>query len=108
MRCCPWQPASSHNYLGLTLHFWMALVGSFIYVISLSVGGTIQGLNWIHGAALHSVGDGYAVVLGLARRRRPLMLLSHVVFAWNVWCMTYGVGAKASQDASGSTEGAGA
>ena len=32
--------------LGLMLHFWMAVVGSFIYVISLSIGGTIQGLNW--------------------------------------------------------------
>ena len=25
------------------------MVGSFIYVISLSIGGTIQGLDWIHG-----------------------------------------------------------
>ena len=24
-----------------------------------------------------------------------LMFLSHVVFAWNVWCMTYGASAKA-------------
>jgi cytochrome c oxidase cbb3-type subunit 1 len=32
--------------LGLMLHFWMAVVGSFIYVISLSIGGTIQGLDW--------------------------------------------------------------
>ena len=30
------------GHLGLALHFWMALVGSFIYVISLSVGGTVQ------------------------------------------------------------------
>jgi cytochrome c oxidase cbb3-type subunit 1 len=24
-----------------------------------------------------------------------LMFLSHFVFAWNVWCMTYGTSAKA-------------
>ena len=94
--------------LGLTLHFWMALVGSFIYVISLSVGGTIQGLNWIHGAPfIQSVMDmqSYWVWRGVGG---SLMFLSHVVFAWNVWCMTYGVGAKASLDASSSTEGASA
>ena len=38
------------------LHFWMAVVGSFIYIISLSIGGTIQGLDWIRGAAVHPVG----------------------------------------------------
>jgi cytochrome c oxidase cbb3-type subunit 1 len=94
--------------LGLTLHFWMALVGSFIYVISLSVGGTIQGLNWMHGVPfIQSVVDmqTYWVWRGVGGL---LMLLSHVVFAWNVWCMSYGVGAKASLDDSSSTEGAGA
>jgi len=35
--------------VGLMLHFWMAVVGSFIYVISLSIGGTIQGLSWKNG-----------------------------------------------------------
>jgi hypothetical protein len=34
------------------------------------------------------------------------MLLSHVVFAWNVWHMTYGVGAKVSLDEPGPAEGA--
>ena len=43
-------PAATGKYpsqVGLALHFWMALVGSFIYVISLSIGGTIQGLDWM-------------------------------------------------------------
>jgi cytochrome c oxidase cbb3-type subunit I len=74
--------------LGLALHFWTAVVGSFIYVISLSVGGTIQGLDWIHGAPfIQSVADmqSYWVWRGVGGL---LMLLSHVVFAWNVWIMT--------------------
>ena len=78
------------GHLGLALHFWMALVGSFIYVISLSVGGTIQGLDWIHGLPfIQSVADmqSYWVWRGVGG---SLMLLSHIVFAWNVWRMTYG------------------
>jgi cytochrome c oxidase cbb3-type subunit 1 len=64
--------------LGLTLHFWMALVGSFIYVISLSVGGTVQGLDWIHGLPfIQSVADmrSYWIWRGIGG---SLMLLSHV------------------------------
>ena len=66
-------PAATGKYpgqVGLALHFWMALVGSFIYVISLSIGGTIQGLDWMQRIAVHSVGHGHAAVLCLARRRR--------------------------------------
>ena len=77
--------------LGIALHFWMALVGSFIYVIALSIGGTVQGLDWIHGLPfIQSVIDmqSYWVWRGVGG---SLMLLSHVVFAWNVWRMTYGV-----------------
>lgn len=76
--------------LGLALHFWMALVGSFIYVISLSIGGTIQGLDWIHGKPfIQSVVDmqSYYVWRGVGG---SLMFLSHIVFGWNVWRMTSG------------------
>ena len=93
---------------GLALHFWMALVGSFIYVISLSVGGTIQGLDWIRGLPfIQSVADmqSYWVWRGIGG---SLMLLSHGVFAWNVWRMTYGSGVKALPDASSSAASAGA
>jgi cytochrome c oxidase cbb3-type subunit 1 len=95
------------NHLGLTLHFWTALVGSFIYVISLSVGGTVQGLDWIHGLPfIQSVADmqSYWIWRGVGGL---LMLLSHVVFAWNVWCMTYGAGANSSLDDSAPEEGPG-
>ena len=84
------------SQLGLALHFWMALVGCFIYVTALSVGGTIQGLDWIHGLPfIQSVIDmqSYYVWRGVGG---ALMFLSHLVFAWNVWCMSYGRGAMAS------------
>ena len=96
------------SQLGLMLHFWMALVGSFIYIISLSVGGTIQGLDWIHGKPfIESVADmqSYWVWRGVGG---SLMLLSHAVFAWNVWRMIFGAGANASLDNSGPAQGAGA
>ncbi|MEO7053134.1 MAG: cbb3-type cytochrome c oxidase subunit I [Rhodanobacter sp.] len=75
---------------GLAAHFWMALVGSFIYVTSLSIGGTVQGLDWVHGLPfIQSVVDmqSYYVWRGVGGM---LMFLSHIVFAWNVWRMTSG------------------
>ncbi|MEO8250521.1 MAG: cbb3-type cytochrome c oxidase subunit I, partial [Burkholderiales bacterium] len=78
------------SQFGLALHFWMALVGSFIYVISLSIGGTLQGLNWVNGLPfIQSVVDmqPYYVWRGVGG---ALMFLSHIVFAWNVWRMTHG------------------
>ena len=82
--------------LGLMLHFWMAVVGSFIYVISLSIGGTMQGLDWKNGLPfIQSVVDmqAYHVWRGVGGL---LMFLSHIVFAWNVWRMTYGRAAGAA------------
>ena len=82
--------------LGLMLHFWMDVVGSFIYVISLSIGGTIQGLDWKNGLPfIQSVVDmqAYYVWRGVGG---SLMFLSHIVFAWNVWRMTYGRAAQAA------------
>ena len=81
---------------GLALHFWMALVGSFIYVISLSIGGTVQGLGWVKGKPfIESVTDmaPYYVWRGVGG---ILMFLSHLVFAWNVWRMTTGVAGNAA------------
>jgi cytochrome c oxidase cbb3-type subunit 1 len=82
--------------LGMALHFWMALVGCFIYVTSLSIGGTIQGLDWVHGLPfIQSVIDmqSYYVWRGVGG---SLMFLSHIVFAWNVWRMCHGPGAVPS------------
>jgi cytochrome c oxidase cbb3-type subunit 1 len=86
--------------LGLTVHFWTAAVGSFIYVISLSIGGTIQGLDWIHGLPfIQSVVDMQAYYVGRGVGG-VLMFLSHVIFVWNVWRMTYGPTGKTAPPAS--------
>jgi cytochrome c oxidase cbb3-type subunit 1 len=82
--------------LGMAVHFWTATVGCFIYVTSLSIGGTIQGLDWLHGLPfIQSVIDmqSYYVWRGVGG---SLMFLSHMVFGWNVWRMRYGPGAVMS------------
>jgi cytochrome c oxidase cbb3-type subunit 1 len=84
------------SQLGMALHFWMALVGCFIYVTSLSIGGTIQGLDWMRGLPfIQSVIDmqSYYLWRGVGGL---LMFLSHIVFGWNVWHMCYGPGAVTS------------
>jgi cytochrome c oxidase cbb3-type subunit 1 len=90
-------PAATGKYpsqTGLALHFWMALVGVIIYVASLSVGGTIQGLDWERGLPfIQSVVDmqPFYVWRGVGG---ILMFASHLVFAWNIWRMTLGAAAK--------------
>ena len=104
----PLATGKSPGQLGLTMHFWMAVVGSFIYVISLSIGGTIQGLDWMHGLPfIQSVVDiqSYWVWRGVGG---ALMFLSHIVFAWNVWRMCFGPSAKAAPLAAGPAEAAAA
>ena len=91
--------------MGLALHFWMAVVGSFIYVLSLSIGGTIQGLDWIHGLPfIQSVVDmqSYYVWRGVGG---ALMFLSHLVFARNVWRMTRGPAIDAASPIVAATPG---
>ena len=86
----PLATGKSAGRLGLALHFWMAAVGGTIYVLSLSIGGTVQGLDWVHGLPfIQSVVDmqTYWVWRGVGG---TLMFLSHIVFGWNVWRMTYG------------------
>jgi len=74
------------------IHFWMATVGIVIYVGALSIGGTVQGLDWIHGLPfIQSVTDMAPFWLWRAVGG-SLMFLSHLVFAWNVWDMTYARG----------------
>jgi cytochrome c oxidase cbb3-type subunit I len=93
---------------GMAAHFWMAVVGSFIYVISLSVGGTVQGLDWMQGKPfIQSVDDvgPYWVWRGVGGL---LMYLSHLVFGWNVWRMTVGRSAQALPLAPALAEGASA
>ena len=70
------------------IHFWMAFIGLFAYMISMMTGGTLKGLSWIEGNYFLE-----SVVL-----MRPfwvwraiggsLMFLSHLMFAYNFYVMT--------------------
>jgi cytochrome c oxidase cbb3-type subunit 1 len=77
------------NNLLMGIHFWLATVGMVVYVTALSIGGTIQGLDWIHKVPfIQSVVDMGPYWLWRSIGG-SLMFLSHLVCAWNVWVMTY-------------------
>jgi cytochrome c oxidase cbb3-type subunit I len=75
----------SQLYVGV--HFWLAFIGLFAYMVSLMAGGTLRGLSWMDNEPFIE-----SVVL-----MRPywvwraiggsLMLTSHLVFAFNFWVM---------------------
>jgi cytochrome c oxidase cbb3-type subunit 1 len=69
------------------VHFWFALIGVTIYVVSLMIGGTLRGISWLHGAPFI---DSVALMTPYWTGRMiggSLMFLSHLVFAYNVWRM---------------------
>lgn len=75
--------------LAMGIHFWLAFIGVSIYVVALSIGGTLQGLDWIQGVPfIQSVVTQAPYWLWRAIGG-VLMFLSHLVFAFNVWTMTY-------------------
>jgi cytochrome c oxidase cbb3-type subunit I len=70
------------------IHFWFATIGVTVYVIVLSVAGTIQGLTWAAGDPfMNSVEAAAPLWLGRAVSG-SMMFIAHVVFAYNVWRMT--------------------
>jgi cytochrome c oxidase cbb3-type subunit 1 len=74
-------------HLAVGMHFWFALVGLLVYVVSLSVGGTLQGLSWAkHEPFIDSVRlmADYWVWRAVGG---TLMFGSHLLFAYNVWRM---------------------
>jgi cytochrome c oxidase cbb3-type subunit 1 len=74
--------------LAVGIHFWLALIGVIVYVATLSVAGTIQGLTWASGDPfIASVEAAQPLWLGRAIGG-TMMFLSHIVFAYNVWKMT--------------------
>ncbi|MCY7359281.1 MAG: cbb3-type cytochrome c oxidase subunit I [Rudanella sp.] len=69
------------------VHFWLALIGLLAYVVPLMVGGTLKGLSWMADKPfLESV-----VLMAPFWLWRAiggtLMLLSHFVFAYNLYDM---------------------
>ncbi|MGH7070158.1 MAG: cbb3-type cytochrome c oxidase subunit I, partial [Acetobacteraceae bacterium] len=86
-------PRATHkepDNLLVGIHFWLATVGIAIYVVALSIGGTIQGLSWVSGAPFIQSVIEMAPFWLWRLIGGTLMFLSHLVFAWNVWTMTYG------------------
>ena len=77
------------------IHFWLALVGYLIYVVSISTAGVLQGFAWVAGEPfIRSVEA--AEPLWLWRTAGgSLMVASHLVFAVNVWAMRPGRGLTA-------------
>lgn len=73
--------------LNVGIHFWLAFIGLFAYMISLMAGGTLRGLSWMDNDPFID-----SVIL-----MRPywvwraiggsLMFVSHLMFAYNFWVM---------------------
>ena len=69
------------------MHFWFALVGLLAYSVSTMVGGTLKGLAWLEGRPfIDSVVLMFPYWLWRAIGG-TLMLLSHFIFAYNLWLM---------------------
>ena len=69
------------------MHFWLAFVGLFAYMISLMAGGTFKGLSWIAGDAfINSVilMKPYWIWRAIGG---SLMFVSHLIFAFNFYVM---------------------
>ena len=67
-------------------HFWLALVGVLIYVVSLSVGGWLQGRAMLDAARPFT--DSIALTRPYLIARSvggTLMLAANVTFAWHYW-----------------------
>lgn len=75
----------SHLFAGI--HFWFAAIGMAIYTIALMIGGTLQGLVWMSDVPFM---DSVRMMADYWLWRAvggSLMFLSHLLFAWNLWCM---------------------
>lgn len=69
------------------MHFWLAFIGLFAYMISMMTGGTLKGLSWIEGEPfIESVilMQPYWVWRAIGG---SLMFISHIVFAYNFYVM---------------------
>ena len=75
----------SHFLAGV--HFWFAFVGVAIYTIALMIGGTMQGMSWMAGDAFIDSVTMMAPFWLWRALGGGLMFLSHLIFAYNLWCM---------------------
>jgi cytochrome c oxidase cbb3-type subunit I len=69
------------------VHFWFALIGVTLYVLVLSIGGTIQGVDWANGNPFITSVEA-ASPFWLARALGgTMMFVAHLLFAYNVYVM---------------------
>jgi cytochrome c oxidase cbb3-type subunit 1 len=72
------------------IHFWLALVGYVIYVVSISIAGILQGFAWVAGQAFIRSVEAAEPMWLWRTAGGVLMVASHVVFAVNIWAMRPG------------------
>jgi cytochrome c oxidase cbb3-type subunit I len=77
------------NIMLTGFHFWFATLGVGLYVLSLSVAGTLQGLTWATGSPfVASLAAAQPYWLSRAVGGM-LMFASHLIFAYNVYLMAF-------------------
>jgi cytochrome c oxidase cbb3-type subunit 1 len=82
-RITSYQPPS----LTVGLHFWLALIGVLVYTISLMIGSTLKGLQWMDKQPfIESVVTMVPYWLWRAIGG-TMMWISHIVFAYNFYRM---------------------
>lgn len=69
------------------IHFWLAFIGLFAYMMSMMIGGTLRGLSWIEGKPfLESITFMHSYWIWRAIGG-SLMFLSHLMFTYNFYRM---------------------
>ncbi len=69
------------------IHFWFALIGLLAYIFSMMIGGTLKGLSWLDGEPFVKSVVMMAPFWVWRAIGGTLMLLSHLVFAYNLYEM---------------------
>jgi cytochrome c oxidase cbb3-type subunit I len=71
----------------IRLHFWLALGGMALYVVSMVVAGVLQGMSWADGRPFIESVVASQPWFAVRAAGGGLMTLGHLVFAWNLWLM---------------------
>ncbi len=85
------------NRLATGLHFWFATIGVTAYVIVLSIGGTLQGLDWAAGNPFIASVEATAPYWAARAISGTMMFLAHIIFAYNVYLMTIGASRESTR-----------
>jgi len=69
------------------LHFWLAFLGSCLYVTSISIAGVLQGASWVAGESFIASVDAASPMWLWRTIGGFMMVASHIVFFINLWSM---------------------